>query len=431
MRRNSHQPKSLPTRRSCGECECEIAFAVKHIYEASTSIQQIRPDLTRLASRMFDCIAELVRAREIANENDLGFALGAVFDLSVSLLYAEQATHTKWLYCPNEPAMSFYTYVKSCPRCGQVGGETEIPHHKPPSDRIGRHTSYCLAAIIAEMCHRTKNGWRVRLVPQRYSEVDAILTDRSHLVLCEIKASPLTAFPLSTVYKEPLTEDASEAPRLVSTHKATDVPEWAKRELGLFLFTSNQQIPVRAQQSGGDGHTFLESLLRRKRDKLVEEIGTVVRVWKSMMNGYTSRWQRHFNLRWFTFGCGGGVDDSKNAPGLDRTDDIKKGLYQSLKLSESYRMKCARRRIRIALLSNIHPTVHYEDYLQGFEEAVWTYESKLQRDHLFPEWMRVRQDDLSPFYDAILTLTRSWFRAKELEQAFGLGRLYEALGGRR
>lgn len=431
MGSNPHQLEGFPAGRSCGECECEIALAVKHIYEVSTSVEQIRPDLTRLTSRLFDCIANLVKTRKIANENDLGFALGAVFDLSVSLLYAEQATHTRWLYCPNEPAMSFYTYVKSCPRCGQIGGETEIPHHKPPSDRIGRYTSYCLAAIIAEMCRRTKSGWRVRLVPQRDSEVDAILTDGSHLVLCEIKASPLTAFPLSTVYEEPLTEDASEALRLVSTHRATDVPEWARRELGLFLFASNQRIPVRARQSGSSGYTFLESLLHRKRAKLVEEIHTVVEVWKSMMHGYASRWEQYPNLRWFTFGCGGGVDDSKNAPGLDRTDDIKKGLYQSLKLSESYRMKCARRMIRIALLSNIHPAVHYEDYLQGFEGAVWTYESKLQSDHLSSEWMKVRQEDLSPFYDAILTLTKSWFRAKELEQAFGLGRLYEALGGRR
>jgi hypothetical protein len=30
------------------------------------------------------------------------------------------------------------------------------------------------------------------------------------------------------------------------------------------------------------------------------------------------------------------VDDSKNSPGIDRTDDIKKGIYQMLKLGEHF-----------------------------------------------------------------------------------------------
>jgi hypothetical protein len=38
--------------------------------------------------------------------------------------------------------------------------------------------------------------------------------------------------------------------------------------------------------------------------------------------------QRHNDhFRWLLCGCGG-VDDSKNAPGMDRTDDIKKGTRE-------------------------------------------------------------------------------------------------------
>lgn len=79
--------------------------------------------------------------------------------------------------------------------------------------------------------------------------------------------------------------------------------------------------------------------------------------------------------------------------------------------------------------SNLHPVIHYEEYLQGFEDAVWTYESNLQDDAASAGWKRVHSNSLSPFYDMLFTLTRSWFRDKHLEHAFDLTRIYRAFGG--
>jgi hypothetical protein len=146
-----------------------------------------------------------------------------------------------------------------------------------------------------------------------------------------------------------------------------------------------------------------------------------------MYAGYASRWKENEHLRWFTCGCGSGVDDSKNAPGLDRTDDIKKGVYQMLKVAEKYSRGCKEKRIRVALVSNMHPVMHYDEYLKGFEDALWTRETDIQGRT--GQTVSVDSDKLLPFYDMLFTLTQSWFRDERLQQAFSVETLFRALGG--
>lgn len=287
-----------------------------------------------------------------------------------------------------------------------------------------------MTAILSEICRQARNGWQVRLITSSRGEVDLILYSIDCTVLCEIKASPLVAFPVGKFYDEPLEEDVNGEKYRIQKHVATDVPEWKEQQLHLFLPSANRTIPVRVSRRGNEQITLIPSLLSRKQNELVEDLRTVIELWRQLAKGYSTRWAQHAELRLHTFGCGGGVDDSKNAPGLDRTDDIKKGLYQSLKLSDSYRMSCTQQRIRIGLVSNLHPVTHYEQYLQGFEDAVWTHEKNLLEDAASPGWRRVPVVDLSPFYDMLLTLTKSWFRDEQLERAFGLTSLYRAFGGR-
>jgi hypothetical protein len=49
-----------------------------------------------------------------------------------------------------------------------------------------------------------------------------------------------------------------------------------------------------------------------------------------------------------------------------------------LKVAEKYGRGCKERRVRVALLSNMHPVAHYDEYLKGFEDALWTRESDIQ-----------------------------------------------------
>lgn len=419
--------KGATNRCIQGECSCLIAPQVRLIYDSSRTVQEIRPDVAQFVKRAFRCLKELVQQHYLQTAAELGVALGATFDLCLSLLYAERVAHRQWLYCPRTPPKCFYTYLKSCPRCGRIDEQARVAH-KPSSDSIGRYTTVCLTAILDELCKRTQNGWRVRLIASARGEVDLLLVSNKQLILGEVKASPLVAFPIGVLLEESLEEEVGGEQRYVNRHISTDVLGWKSQPVYLFVPDVNRTIPLRLEfPEGGQAHTVVPD---RNHAELTEDLKVVIDAWKRMLDGYTSRWNQYADLRWFTFGCGGEVDDSKNAPGLDRTDDIKKGLYQAIKLTEKYRMNCSKQRVRVGLISNIHPVVHYSEYLQGVEDAVWTHESKLESDQHAPAlWKRVRASDLSPFYDVLFTLTGSWFRNPEIERAFAMERLYRALGG--
>ncbi|MCC6446995.1 MAG: hypothetical protein IT210_26520 [Armatimonadetes bacterium] len=154
----------------------------------------------------------------------------------------------------------------------------------------------------------------------------------------------------------------------------------------------------------------------------------LIRLWSQLYEGYLRNWTGPSDkqLRYLTFGCGGNIDDSKNNPGIDRTDDIKKGVYQMLKLGEHFSAKCKRSRIKIALLSNIHAVRHHRDYLSGFEELTWTYERCLEPTD-DSEWKRVRVDDLINLYDAFIALSQPQFREEAFRQGFSLEYLLNKL----
>lgn len=410
-------------------CSCAIAAELRQAFEVAKTVDEIMPELTQLAALLIEVLGELVKSGFLPTPHALGRALGASFDLCVSLLYASHAADTGWLYCPKQPYTSFYPYTKICPRCGRDTQEVEaVTAHKPASDRIGRYTSLTISALLSEILRKYQSGWSLRLLDSSRGDIDLLLWNEETLVLCEVKASPLTALTLSTPHEFPPTKDSDGEPKPIMVHTKIDITEWKKRTLQLYLAGHN--IPLQSTQ---ESPSFVASMCGRDRNKLVEDIKRIVDIWGKMMDGYESRWREHSHLRWFTFGCGTPVDDSKNAPGLDRTDDIKKGLYQMLKLSERYRMNCQARQIRVGLVSNVHPVAHYETYLSGFEEAVWTHENRLRECETSSgkeaRLKAVSVNDLSPFYDMLFTFTRSWFRDSVLEQTFSLEALYHALGG--
>jgi hypothetical protein len=122
------------------------------------------------------------------------------------------------------------------------------------------------------------------------------------------------------------------------------------------------------------------------------------------------------------------VDDSKNSPGIDRTDDIKKGVYQMLKLGEHFAARCRKGAIKVVLLANVHAVRHHSDYLSGLEDMIWTYDQLLVMTD-DPNWRKIRAEDLVRLYDAAITFTKPHFRDSELLAGFGLDRLLTRLGG--
>jgi hypothetical protein len=60
------------------------------------------------------------------------------------------------------------------------------------------------------------------------------------------------------------------------------------------------------------------------------------------------------------------ISDSKTSAGLDRTDDIKKGVYQTFKISVELNNKLKEKNIRTAIISNLPAYRHYKEYIKPF-----------------------------------------------------------------
>lgn len=76
---------------------------------------------------------------------------------------------------------------------------------------------------------------------------------------------------------------------------------------------------------------------------------------------------------WPNRGSGSGyetVSDSKTSVGLDRTDDIKKAVYQVLKLGVMCK-PCHTYQVKVGILSNIHAARHYDEYVAPLSDMVW------------------------------------------------------------
>ncbi|BCW96979.1 MAG: hypothetical protein WHS44_05580 [Fimbriimonadales bacterium] len=415
-------------RAACLNCShsCSVKSEIEGFYSKAKAALDSRSHLRNFVGELFECLGQMVQNGDIQDAESLGIALGASFDLCISLLYTERVANLDWLYCQNAPPMSFYPYLKGCPRCGSLDSQATIKAHKPSSDTIGRYTTACLAAILCEMCRVSRNGFEVRVLDASRGDVDLLIFDAQTLILCEVKASPLHLLPVCVRHSKPLEREDGNEKVPVESHQGVSIADLENIPLYLYL-VEERSFPLRWVSDGEKPYLMLES--GRGTEGTCEILRAVSNAWAKMYAGYTSRWKEHTQLRWFTCGCGGSVDDSKNAPGLDRTDDIKKGVYQMLKIAEKYRRGCKEKRVRVALLSNMHPVVHYEEYLKGFEDALWTHEDSIQQR--MGKMVSVDSDDLFPFYDMLFTLTRSWFREERLEQAFSLQTLYHALGGSR
>jgi hypothetical protein len=414
----------LENPTACFNCQrdCAIKGELSSLYSASVKPSDYDTRLYDFVRQLFECLQRMVQGKAVQDAKSLAVALGAIFDWCLSLLYAEKTANTGWLYCP-DALMSFYPYIKSCPRCGRLENES-ISVHKPASDAIGRYTTLCLGAILSEVCRVCRNGFKVRILPTSRGDVDMLIFDATTVVLCEVKSSPLYLLPLCVRYQRPLETSEGDEIAALATHAVITVDDLESRDLYLYL-VDGTPIPIRLVRQ--DSARYLSVKESRNPDRLCEMLKTVRDTWARMYAGYASRWKENEHLRWFTCGCGSGVDDSKNAPGLDRTDDIKKGVYQMLKVAEKYSRGCKEKRIRVALVSNMHPVMHYDEYLKGFEDALWTRETDIQGRT--GQTVSVDSDKLLPFYDMLFTLTQSWFRDERLQQAFSVETLFRALGG--
>ncbi|MDA1132923.1 MAG: hypothetical protein O2905_06835 [Proteobacteria bacterium] len=96
--------------------------------------------------------------------------------------------------------------------------------------------------------------------------------------------------------------------------------------------------------------------------------------------------------------------NTKELPGLDRTDDIKKGAAQVLKFSR-FKFDCRKGALRAALIGNTYAETHAGDYI---DPLVRLHVTRADQADSRAEWI----------FDAVIGLTLNRFNAEELAHLF-------------
>jgi hypothetical protein len=101
---------------------------------------------------------------------------------------------------------------------------------------------------------------------------------------------------------------------------------------------------------------------------------------------------------------------------MDRTDDLKKGIYQVLKLGSLGKPVSGKWNYKVAIISNIHAARHFEEYLESLKNVVWTIDAsgKAKKIADLPEEQAVYN-----LFDGLVALTSTFCRDEWIGEMFG------------
>lgn len=366
----------------------------------------------------------------------LGKSLAAIFDLAVTATYMEKLSLENWYFCSggNHEKLVF-PFVNVCPTCVLEGNFYYVKSGKPPSAKIGKATSVILAALLDMQAKYLKGSeYRVCTIDDN-GLVDACLIGPKRIGLFEIKSAPLIAFPLMAKPAEGAAGVGGQNNISASIpHAKTSVPGGVD---GYLIIDEDINIPV------GDPHDFQTGSHFKQITEWMtveENFRNFVESWTKTFNGYAVPALRR-NTFWLTNGCGAptprpdgwptrgrgssgyeSISDGKSSVGMDRTDDVKKGIYQVLKISTHYKafFPSMDWEVSAALVSNIHAVKHHKDYLAELEDLVWAVDGSDRSDVVERDEDHVLIDSskLHNLFDGIIAFTKSYFRDDFLREIY-------------
>jgi hypothetical protein len=244
--------------------------------------------------------------------------------------------------------------------------------------------------------------------------VDAVLRHRDgRIILCEIKASPLTTFPF-------LFE--------LDLNMQTNLDQLTRIQVGslnscLYMHNDNLLSLGKVNDHLWPFAPAVDYLVKSENSHIVD---AYVDTWESIRTAYRNK--NRDNLLYYVANASGNppniarekfgwpakesISDSKTSAGLDRTDDIKKGIYQAFKLSIESSKAFPEENIKTALISNLPAYRHGEDYITPFSSVYWAEESSFIADN-DDRYSCAKQSLKRPF-DYIIALDDAFMRGEVL-----------------
>lgn len=323
--------------------------------------------------------------------------------------------------------MLLYAYTNACPRCLGNGEFVFTKANKPESGQIGMITTEILCEMLVAVSKH--NGRNVEIY-KASEPVDVLIYEPSRklMVVAEVKAAPLLTVPIGCACEQ-ITEEL-DGILITSNHCLSDNPFVHNTDLFLFF-------PKTLLHSEKKYNLNIDWQCEAPFFKAISDL---INTYPNFLNHYFSFWKEAFDayslkertnpVFWLTNACGlptprpdtwpkrrsGGyetISDAKTSVGMDRTDDIKKGIYQVLKLGAEFKPKYSN--LKTALISNIHAVRHHDEYLQSIKDIIWT----IDETRKIKSWSEMPQDTpLYNLFDGIVAFTKSDIRDNQLSSLF-------------
>lgn len=381
-----------------------------------------------------------LRAQGLISDLSLGNALSALVDLCITGIYTNGLINDKGefsqqaLRCGRDYVLFPYTWM--CPLCVTAGKprvESYLPMSrreskngvvrdypqvewlaKPGGRAIGDQGIRVVKALLRATLKASGTNARLRDGGGARGEFDLTVATDSVLAFVEVKAKPLIAYPLVATMSSPFSEGSVQ-------HEWLEASMSNVAELVLLLAATNHSLPLSRPTSENVGSWPLQDLAHAVSDPNI--VASIISNWTQHAEAYVQWTSEPDRLRWHRFGCGNfpssedglsiekRVANTKELPGLDRTDDIKKGAAQVLKYSR-LKFQCKRRALRAVLLGNTHALTHHKDYVSPLLHL------KVVEDGGDPsrsEWI----------FDAMVGLTQNHFNVADLATIFAFERLLD------
>lgn len=332
-----------------------------------------------------------------------------VFDLLMSLAYIDTISSIQGNIKKYDKLIGSYNshlgFTNLCfPRFLEFNEWSYHKAAKPQSGAIGKLTS----EIVLKCIEVYFDDFLVVKSIGGTGLADAVLIHKDgRVILSEIKAAPLTTFSfLFDLGVDVLPEKMSRS--------QTDSLKSA-----LYLHSKNL---INLGFVGGNLWPFqaVADFFNDPANNLVTE--NYVNLWNEVREAYTSK-NKDSSLYFLANASGQppkiakdvfgwpakeSISDSKTSAGLDRTDDIKKGVYQSFKLGVEVTRDFPDKVVKTAIISNLPAYRHGKEYIEPFYDVLWGF------DHSFVDeggdYLSVRKKDVKRPFDYIIALDHSYMR---------------------
>lgn len=370
---------------------------------------------------------------------DRGLLLASFYDLVVSAVYYTYITNSGWMYCKNNgvPKLTL-PFVNCCPI--HVLSNEFVFHksNKPTSAKIGEATSRILLLFFQSLFKEF--GKHIKVL-DACEPADAIFIDETNkcAFFAEIKASPLLTMSLA-MNCDMMTDTNDDGNLVDIEHKSTANPNLLGKELFIMLpAKTNDNSWKMTYHSIGKKTTATDvSFAYKGLRNLIKDpefIKCYNDYWLSSFNLYCKKDDEQ-SIFWFTNACGkpsnlpksweGGttcISDAKTSVGMDRTDDIKKGIYQVLKLGSEGKQHDFGWNYKVGIISNIHPARHFGTYIKPIKDLIWT--TSVEKNVSFAGELPTDKP-MYNLFDGIVTFTNCYIRDKWLlDELFSFLRDYD------